>query len=695
MPVRSLIICAVVLVGGSAGCERAAAPVPTGVAADPVAAANTDRVIAADPVQAEVIANIRAQSIGQVTVAALDLPDAYLERVADRIIRSSYQDHFYRVEGEDVPPPAWSPPRVPGSFPWAVLPSPLPEPVVDARRALRAAFPERRGFRATPMGVWRPALETGDDDEVGVARLIAARLASDGLIATTAATLRLMPTLDLATLDRLGLPVDLLRHFRFGTEPASAEAVLAEIRRRQDAGVTDAAITRAARFDFAPSAPGFRALPESGQHAIAGLRLQLTRGAYWSGEGAGGSIDVTRQLVAALPDTDFTLSVQDLHRAELLATIRATFTPAPGSVLRVIVEPLPVSQWAQDNGKAGRLASEGDAPAMLVPRYASRRDDASLFVPGESSLLDGLGAAGMTLVPSSLLFQGGDILVVRHPGGGERVALVGDAEIHRNVALGLRPGQVEVAFARELGVDRCVVVPSVSFHVDFDVTVRAGADGLVAFVNDTAGAVDIVLKLGARAIAAAGLLEPAEVDVAIAALEAGEGLDYLQRVGTPVLRSFSGQAYPAELAACFARDPQDVAAANLQRYLLALDLLTARTVADEQMPPDHPARGYLRVLRRAATHEATLRRALQDAGLRVVPVPSLSDAGRSLTTINALHDSTRLIMPATGGFFTPLDEAAMNTYRRHLGPDVQIIPIHCSESQRRAGGIHCSVAVTR
>jgi hypothetical protein len=49
-------------------------------------------------------------------------------------------------------------------------------------------------------------------------------------------------------------------------------------------------------------------------------------------------------------------------------------------------------------------------------------------------------------------------------------------------------------------------------------------------------------------------------------------------------------------------------------------------------------------------------------------------------------------MPASGGFFAELDEAAAEVFRRELGPSVEVIPILCGESQRRVGAIHCAVA---
>ncbi len=75
------------------------------------------------------------------------------------------------------------------------------------------------------------------------------------------------------------------------------------------------------------------------------------------------------------------------------------------------------------------------------------------------------------------------------------------------------------------------------------------------------------------------------------------------------------------------------------------------------------------------------------------PVPSLSEAGRSLTYVNGIHDRTRYLMPAYGGLYRSVDEAAAAVFERVLGPDVHVIPVLSGESQRRSGAVHCAVSV--
>jgi len=60
-------------------------------------------------VEEEVRANVLAQPVGDHRVADYALPDAFVARIADRVICSSYQQR-YRVVVHDAPPAADAPP---------------------------------------------------------------------------------------------------------------------------------------------------------------------------------------------------------------------------------------------------------------------------------------------------------------------------------------------------------------------------------------------------------------------------------------------------------------------------------------------------------------------------------------------------------------------------------------------------------
>jgi hypothetical protein len=109
-------------------------------------------------------------------------------------------------------------------------------------------------------------------------------------------------------------------------------------------------------------------------------------------------------------------------------------------------------------------------------------------------------------------------------------------------------------------------------------------------------------------------------------------------------------------------------------------------------PADLHLRAYLSSIRRREDDRAAIRQSLAGAGFRVVPVPSTSEELRGTNYLNGVHTPSRYLMPAYGGLYAPLDEAASGIFRRELGRTVKIMPVLCAESQRRAGAVHCSVS---
>jgi hypothetical protein len=79
-------------------------------------------------VEAEVIGNIKSQAIGGHTVGDLHLSDGFLRRVADRVIRESFEERFRLVvadngrSGTDHAPAAPAPgPPTDANLPFAVI----------------------------------------------------------------------------------------------------------------------------------------------------------------------------------------------------------------------------------------------------------------------------------------------------------------------------------------------------------------------------------------------------------------------------------------------------------------------------------------------------------------------------------------------------------------------------------------------
>ena len=552
---------------------------------------------------------------------------------------------------------------------------PEPTPEVKAwRGSLPEGRPALRGFRAPVLdhrAETRPIEPAGDAATKNAAAIVERDLARRGLLATTAAATESLASSREAVgtedLRAIGLPVDWLEFFRD----------------------TDSA------FAFRPSLPGFEVATESGEHEIETVRLQITSGTYWSGAGDGGCVDLARQLIEALPEARFVASVQESHLAGLLETA-GTWPPSTGSRLVLLPEALPVAQWAQDGGKSGRVpvpGGQGYETVTLVPRYASRGEAGAAFVPGETFLVDGFASAGLRAVQSPLLFQGGDLLAARDPKDGSRILFLGEANVWRNTALGLTQDQVLEAFRIEFGVDRCVVLPAVSFHLDQELTLRAVGDRLVGFVADPVPAAKIVLACGLDAVRRSGALDAASAAQARADLEAGKYREFLERVFPAVgARGQGFGRHPESFSAFFSSGASDSGVGNLQRFLLALDLLVAWSMPVDELPLEPHSLAYLRSFLRTDADRREMIARLRSAGVEIAPVPSLPEGERGIDYLNGIHEPGRYLMPAWGGLYAPLDRAAEDAFRKALGPGNDVHPVLTSESQRRGGAIHCSIS---
>lgn len=619
-----------------------------------------------------------------------------------------------------------------GRSPIIVRRHQVPGAIHDYRRSLPEARPPLRGFRATifnTLGAPWPFDVAGPsrDPQIDRARqLVASRLARDGLLVTLAGAIEVLgpekfidsraatgsqatpaasapPQNQVDLLKSIGLPVDLLRYFHASAGGEhSPSAVVEHIAKRLLSGATLDALRSELRqipFLFSQTLPGFRVATESGENEIGTVRLQLTRGTYWQGPGAGGNLDLARQLIEQLPNADFIASIEEKHLNQFLQLARGWSLLRPDR-LTLLPERLPVAQWAQDNGKAGIVTSatasgggtDDDAMpagiATLVPRYAGRREDGSMFIPGESFLMDSLAATGHTVIQSPLLFQGGNLLAVRDPATDQRLLLIGEAEIYRNTALGLTNAQVLEAFRIECEVDRCIMMPAVSFHIDFDVCLRSHRGRMVAFVNDSSSASRIVLALGVKALARSSLLDDASAQELLDDLEARRPVPFLNRLGPVLGRQMDAQGrFPISFAKVFAVSEVDSPVGNLQRFLLAMDTF----VHGHIRPTDRHAEAYLSTFLRRDADRRALDSLLTNLGWKIVGVPSLADGDRSINYLNGIHDRGHYYMPSYGGLFAPLDEAAAEVIHEELGPEIAVVPILCGESQRRVGAIHCSV----
>lgn len=532
----------------------------------------------------------------------------------------------------------------------------------------------------------------------------------------------------LAHLQSIGVPIDLLPFFSWDGESVSggkdtpinaldaprptgthaaagstwlddSAAWVREALARRRAGMRGESLRRlltARPFRFRQAVPGYRVCVEDGTHEPGLLRLQLPQAEYERGAGDGSALDVLRQLVEQVQSADVLISIEDAQ-VDRFARQAAGWRIGREGRMRVIAELQVVGQWAQDNGKPGLAPRTdggiGERIVTLSPRYASRGEEKSNFAPEESAVLDGLRAAGLAVAQSPLLFQGGNLLAFRRPRDGRRVLLVGEAEVYRNTALGLTPEQALEALRIEFGVDVCTVLPAASFHVDFEVTVRAVGNESVAFVNDDLAAARLVLAHGVQAMQANGVAGADWATRALSALDSGAGPDAVSLIGGVVIRQAGAQGvYPEAFARVFTRDATESPAANLQRFLMALDIYAAAVMPEDQMPPAPSFRAYMRTFRRRAADREEIRARLTGQGCRVVAVPSMSDTDRGLNYLNGLHTPGTYYMPVAGGFYQGLDDAAADAVKRGGGA-LAVVPIRTGASQARLGAIHCAVSV--
>lgn len=567
-------------------------------------------------VEDEVRGDILAQRVGDWTVRDLKLPDAFVRRVADRLIRASYERHFRIVVRDGAPPPTSA------SAPASSTSSPS-----------NGSTPANVEWVERPLSVERTAYWSGMAEERPPAR---------GFFA------------------------------RFGEAPQMLADKLP--------------------IRFERAAAGAVALAESGDEPLGGFRLQLTRGTDYAGVGDGGSVDIFRQLWRDLPDIPLHVALERRHADDLRREIAGW--PVRGAAVRIMLMDTPVAQWAQDNAKSAIIGRDGARGCVsIVPRYASRGEEAPTFVPGESAVIDAWRAGGHPIAQSHLLFQGGNLVIVRDAARGDRVLLIGEAEIARNVALGLSADQARESLCAEFACDRGVVLPAVSFHIDYEVSVRNVGGTTVAFVNDPLAAARIVLRIGVDVLARNGVMSGDQAREAMQHLDLGRDPQFMSLFAAALQSIMVGFGQiPESKSAWFAATPADSGVGNVQRVMLALDLLAA-----EHAPPTAIAIGrehaYMRSLRRMAADRAALRKELDALGWRVVAVPSIASADRSLNYLNGVHALGVYLMPAYGGLFEPLDDAARRAFAETLGSGVRIVPILCGESQRRDGALRCSVHV--
>lgn len=635
-------------------------------------------------------------------------------------------------------------------LPITVIKQVIPSSILAARKKEIDRIPELPTFRAPILQEKHkiiPFSMFADDPNVSKARNVAKlNLAELGLLKTLIAVMREVPELpyqqngraNKSLLEEIGLPVRLLSCYssddpritgvdqlvdclakealQKGTgdvksfqQSAGSIQGTGDVKSSQQGAGEVKSCQPKWRFDFVPSLHGFKLLPENGVCKIEAVRMQLFPLDYSRGPGDGCIVDIVRQMLLCSSHKKFLISVCPCEVNPLAELLQAWNVPNPERIILLEDESVS-SQWAQDNCKTGARYDQWGRfreYITLVPRFASVGEDYSEYRPSESFVFDQIQRAGWQVVQSPLLFQGGNILPVKDLKTGELILFAGQAELIRNTRLGLKPEEVLEAFRKEWGADRIEVLPPLSFHIDLEVSFRWHDGKMIAFVNDSMSAARLIVKCGIQGLFACSLLTESEAGELIFWLEHSENeaaskySQLLQILWSKVneFRDEEGQ-FTSDQADSFVISGEESGRANLSRFLLGLDLLSAAHKEGEKFWGKLTDRGsrkelfeYYRLLLEREKQRIQLKKHLLSLGIEVIPLPSTSDDDVSLNYLNAVQDLDAVYLPAFGGMFQDIDHKVLEIVRSSLGNRVKIYPIRNSMTQSQCGGVHCSVSV--
>jgi hypothetical protein len=349
-----------------------------------------------------------------------------------------------------------------------------------------------------------------------------------------------------------------------------------------------------------------------------------------------------------------------------------------------------------------------------VPRFACVGENYSEYRPAESFIFDQVQRAGWRVVQSPFLFQGGNLLPVKNPKTGELIVFAGQAELVRNTRLGLREEEVAEALRREWGADRIELLPPLSFHIDMEVSFRWHNGRMLAFINDSMSAARLIVKCGIQGLLSCSVLTAPEASELTWLLEHSEHQDQLLEILWDKVNEFRDEKgqFASARADLFVISGEESGRANLSRFLLGLDLLSAAHKEREKFWAKRAEREkragrekraernsrqelfeYYRLLLEREEQRVRLKKHLSSLGIEVIPLPSTSDDDASLNYINAVQDLESVYLPAFGGMFQDIDRKVIEIVKGSLGNRVKIQPIRNSVTQSQCGGIHCSVSV--
>jgi hypothetical protein len=636
---------------------------------------------------------------GTIQPAEANYPEDYRQKLADRKRLDEYQIKAYEVEkvfesraypSSSKRHPAYS--NIISSLAVSGVPPELPEkvmPTLGFRANLSNTNINERDF----FPQFNPDLASDP-----LVEIVRSRLSKDGLLLTLARMVKQIgvsafkanPEAALTRIVRAGFPADWLNHFECEGNRCDAAGIcfnlVSVLEGRQAPDHVDLSKFK---FAFHQTHPGFLITTESGETSPGLLRIQIG-GGYENGIVPGSSLEASGQLAGALPEAKFLMAVEDTF-FEPLQWVASHVWPASKHLTLLKVNSR-LSGWAQDNGKPGTIPIEGGRSlALVVPRYASFDDAISLYVPAESYVMRGMKQAGIAVIQSALLFQGGNVLAVRDGVSARLLLLISDTALYHTMALGVTHDQAVEAFRVEFGADECIVVSPASYHLDYEVTIRTEGNETTAFVNDPGAAARLIMESGLEALQRVELLSSAESAAAKDELASGKWGELESLIRALIKRnSMPDGKMGSKIASALRKTVRDPATSNLRCFLVALDVLIAES--NDEIKEEGPRSDYLHSLRLLLKRSRAFVAQLEARGWKIVKVPSMPEFNFSINYLNAVQYKDAVILPAWGGIYENLDGAAVKAFQTALPKSPRVIAIPCASSQMHHGAIHCMVS---
>jgi len=652
---------------------------------------------------------------GFVDVEALNLPDQFVTRIASRSLRSAFRKQYRKVPNISNSLPKLNvhdSSQLTSSENIILLTGHMSEQVKS--RWLKYGYgvvPPLRGFRA-PVSqqknsewMFGPATQENSNQYQLAATYAAQNLAQMGLIRTTMNIMQqfdlpwlLDNKLDLTQLQAVGIPSDLLEFFMINDK--TINQAMANWFRVGSSKQGIEQYAAHATFKFTQSHEGFEAIVDDGSEPIGAVRMQLPIAGYQTGPTDGSTLDVLRQFFERDSNEQLWASVHK-RNLEVVSSEITKWETNKSKTIRLVSTPAPFTRWAQDNAKPGSAFKSADQREVelitLLPRYANQNEQMSKFYPGDSLLFEVIDEVVGRCVSSPLLFQGGNLLIFKNPTTGKRIMLLGEAEIYRNIALGLTQQQTIEAFKIEFAVDQIVIFPAITFHVDMEITLRRVGNTIVACIVDEIKASRIIIDEAISAFTTANLIDPTQLK-RLQQLSADDDLVEIAkslRVLTNALKdkSFS---LTSKAASALVKTPFESPQLNGQRFLLAVDYITAKAMQTDKFLDktiSASEREYLNSLSIRSAEREELAAQLADFGIIIHRVPAFGDEEVGINYLNVVHLSDTVIFPSLGGFFEPLDIAAAKEFQLAFGNNVNIEPFATAAAQQAYGGVHCLVSL--